>query len=43
MRLKQHETEDAEAQEALKSEIHKGVENEPSSLLDFNELRTRAL
>jgi antitoxin ParD1/3/4 len=40
--LKQRETEDAEAQEALKAEIRKGVESGPSSPLDFDDLRTQA-
>jgi antitoxin ParD1/3/4 len=40
--LRQHETENVEAQEALKTEIRKGVESGPSSPLDFDQLRAQA-
>ena len=40
--LKQRETEEAEAQEALKREIQKGVDSGPSTPLDFDDLRSRA-
>jgi antitoxin ParD1/3/4 len=40
--LRQRESEDAEQQEALKSEIRKGLGSGPSSPLDFDELRAQA-
>lgn len=40
--LKYREAEDAEAREALRAEIRKGIESGASSPLDFDDIRARA-